>query len=629
MSKNITRRDFLNGVSLSVAGAAFMSSQNLLAGGVKAASGITGDYYPPTLTGLRGSHQGAFEVSHALAWRGEKPSEYTDLDEEYDLIVVGAGISGLAAAYFYQQQAGKNQRILLLDNHDDFGGHAKRNEFHHEGQMLLGAGGSGNFQDSYRYSPEAKKLVAELGFDLEKLRKQVAPDYPFADFTQPLGMYTDRQHYGKDAIINGPWLAAWHGAGNYQELINALPVSKSDREKLIGLIDGSRPLVKELPGDSMRTTLSSISYKSFLTDHIGLSEEASTFGYPNVSITHCVGLDSISLLEGLYAGLPGLNVLGEEAKEIMASNSLTEELDVVWMPDGNASLTRQIVRRLIPQVAPGTTVEDLIDARFDYSQLDRADHPVRLRLNSSAVNAVNNADGSVSVSYVTQGDAYRVKGKHCILACYNGLIPHLCPELPEEQKQNLWYGVKTPLIIANVLLRSGKAFHDAGSELYMCPTSYFKMVSKAPPTSVGNYKVPNDPESPMVVYMLTSPAVENDGSQTTRDLYRLGRHQLYTTSFEDYEKTIRDQLTGMFGATGFDADQDIEAITVNRWSHGYAYNYSDLYDPKWPEGETPHELGSKQFGRISIANSDSLANAHLEAAVDAAWRAVSEQLATA
>ena len=168
MSKEITRRDFLDGVAISIGSAALLGSKTALAAAVEAASSDTGNYYPPTLTGIRGSHEGAYEASHALAWRGEKPSSYTNLEEEYDLIVVGAGISGLAAALFYQQKAGKDARILILDNHDDFGGHAKRNEFYSQGQMLLGPGGSGNFQDSHLYSQQSKELISDLGFDLHR-----------------------------------------------------------------------------------------------------------------------------------------------------------------------------------------------------------------------------------------------------------------------------------------------------------------------------------------------------------------------------------------------------------------------------------------------------------------------------
>lgn len=627
MSKQITRRDFLNGVSVGIAGTAMIGPQNLLAEAVKSQSGIAHKHYPPTLNGIRGSHEGSFEVSHALAWRQEKPSSYAELKETYDVVVVGAGISGLAAALFYQQLAGQDKRILILDNHDDFGGHARRNEFHTQGKMLLGSGGSGNFQDFHLYSPQAQQLVKDLGFDLKAIQKKLNPQWGLGNLGNPLGLYTDRKHFGKDAITTGGWFAAWFGYGDYQRMINELPLPQTEREKLIQLIEGTRPLAKTLPTKNVRKALKSISYKTFLIDYVGLAEATCTLWDPIMNVTYGVGVGSLSIYEGLKNGLPGLSVLGEEVMNIiMGGSDAAADSDFVWLPDGNATLTRQMVRRLIPQVAPGETVADVVDAVFDYDQLDRPDHPVRLRLNSSAVNATNNSDGSVSVSYVTNGQAYRVRAKHCILACYNGLIPHLCPELPQAQKDNLSYGVKQPLLSVNVLLRNGHPFYNAGSQLYLCPTSYFKMVCNAPPVNIGNYQASIDPDDPMLVYMLTTPSDLNNGNQTCRDLFRLARHKLYNTSFADYEREIREQLTGMFSDTGFDADRDIEAITINRWSHGYSYAYQDLYDPQWPEGQAPHELGRKQHGNISIANSDSEARAYVDAAIDAAWRAVNEQL---
>jgi spermidine dehydrogenase len=626
MDRKITRRDFLNGVSLGLAGATMIGPQTLLAEAVRKASGISSAYYPPALTGMRGDHEGSFEVSHALAWRGKKPSRYTDLEETYDLVVVGAGISGLAAACIYQQKAGKSKRILLLDNHDDFGGHATRNEFYSQDRLLLGVGGCGNLQDSKRYSAESRKLIEDLGFDLDELRKKVDPKWPLTDLSQSVGMYTDRKHFGKDVIINGRWLPAWHGVGNYQELVAGLPLPEPERKKLIQFIEGSRPLEKQLPAGDIRDTLRRTSYKEFLTEYVGLSELTCRLFNPIMILTYCVELDSLSVYEGFKTGLPGLSVLGREAMGVFDEAELPQDSDIVWMPDGNASLTRQMVRRLIPGVAAGETMSDLVDARFDYGRLDRTDQPVRLRLNSTVVNAANSADGSVSISYVKQGEAYSVKARHCILACYNSMIPDLCPELSEEQKSHLRYGVKMPFISVNVLLRNGRAFNDAGGQLYLCPTSYFKMVTKSPPVSIGNYEPTADPDSPMLIYMLTAPTQENDGSQTARDLYRDARYELLTTSFEDFEHIIREQLAGMFGATGFDADRDIEAITVNRWAHGYTYYYLSMFDPEWPEGEAPHELGRKQFGRISIANCDSEGHAYVDGAIDAAWRAVNEQL---
>jgi len=130
----------------------------------------------------------------------------------------------------------------------------------------------------------------------------------------------------------------------------------------------------------------------------------------------------------------------------------------------------------------------------------------------------------------------------------------------------------------------------------------------------------------MVLWMAHNPSPQNDGQQTARDLYRLGRHRLYGTPFSTFESAARQQLTDMFGRHGFDAERDIEAITVNRWAHGYSYEYTDLYDPDWEDGQAPHELGRKPLGRISIANADSEGSAYLHAAIDAAWRAVGERL---
>ena len=116
MKNNITRRDFLNGVALGT-GASMLAPLELLA---QDASAAATNYYPPTLTGLRGSHVGSFEVMHALAWGGAKPESHRELGEHYDLVVVGAGVSGLAAARFWQKRMGEDAKILLLDNHDDF-----------------------------------------------------------------------------------------------------------------------------------------------------------------------------------------------------------------------------------------------------------------------------------------------------------------------------------------------------------------------------------------------------------------------------------------------------------------------------------------------------------------------------
>jgi len=231
----------------------------------------------------------------------------------------------------------------------------------------------------------------------------------------------------------------------------------------------------------------------------------------------------------------------------------------------------------------------------------------------------------VEVDYVQQQNPLRITADHCVLACYNSLIPHLCPEMPEPQKQGLSYGVKTPFVYANVLLENGRAYSELAATLFQCPYDPFQWVSTAPSMSIGGYEPPRGPDDPMVVFMMHSPMTEPEQPISARGQLRIGRHKIYSTPFSRYEQQIRDQLQSLLGKHGFNHETDIRAITVNRIPHGYAYAYLALDDPEWPEGQAPHEIGRAQFGRISIANTDSEAIALMDAAFDAAWRAVQEQ----
>ena len=626
MARNITRRDFLNGAAIALAAGATLSPRELLAleaGAAPPRSPIGKDYYPPTLTGMRGSHDGSFEVAHALAWRGEAPTDYALLDERHDLVVVGGGLSGLAAAYLYRQQAGPDRKILILDNHDDFGGHAKRNEFHTNGRMLLGVGGSLNLEHQ-NFSETVHRVLRELGVDLEKLEAACEPGYFISDPLADLGYYLNAASYGQDRIVQDASASAWLGGGGHRALIESLGLPGDQGQRLLALIEGERDLLDELSLAETKRYIDTTSYQEFLSIRAGLAPATIALFEPMPRLIYGLATDCISVTEALMFGLPGLKSLGLTGTligELLAFAS--EGVRYPMFPDGNASVARLLVRNLIPEVAPGSTMEDVVNARFDYSRLDRPDSSTRLRLNSTAVKAVNVDDG-VEVSYVEGGKAYTVRAEHCILACYNRIIPHLCPELPESQKENLKYAVKTPFAMANVLLRSGAAVNASGVAQYFCPGSFFEAVSQAPPVSLGGYPGGSRGDEPMVLWMAHMPAPRNNGQQNARELYRLGQHRLYTTPFAAFETEIRNQLAAMFGPKGFDADRDIEAITVNRWSHGYAYEYLGLYDPDWDDGQAPHELGRKPFGRISIANSDAEGSAYLHAAIDAAARAVDE-----
>src|SRR3954453_11120566 len=190
---SISRRDFLNGAALTIATGLTPAAQ------IAAQPGR----YPPALTGLRGQHQGSFEIAHALAREGRKfPVDGLPIDETYDLVVVGGGISGLAAAWFYRR-AVPSARILILDNHDDFGGHAKRNEFTLDGRRVIGYGGSQSLQSPKSlYSPVAKGLLRDLGVDITRFETAFERGL-YSSLGLSRGMFFNREAFGRDVLVTG------------------------------------------------------------------------------------------------------------------------------------------------------------------------------------------------------------------------------------------------------------------------------------------------------------------------------------------------------------------------------------------------------------------------------------------
>ena len=640
MAAKVTRRDFLNGVAIGAGGIVLHGC-----GGepptVKASTPPTefsppgaSAYYPPTLTGMRGSHPGSFEVAHDLAWRGQKPEHYEQLDEHYDLVVVGAGVSGLAAARYYQQKKGTDALILILDNHDDFGGHAKRNEFHQDGRMMLSLAGAQNLENPTAYSETAAALLNDIGIDRDFLELMDAQ-------TPENMMLAGNLHADNGVALPGPdgyvietgnWNAVMFGGEGYEATVRALPIPEAEQDILVDFFGGEQDYLDGMSLGEKWDYINSTSYNQFLMERVGLAED--TLPILNANILHLHGFSgwNLSVLEAITGGAPGVKSVGwlGKASAAVATPLLGSILDVRMFPDGNASVARLLVQKLIPAVAPDMKgPEEIAVSQFDYSALDREEQPTRLRLNSTVVGVREIDGGKVEVDYVQKGKSLQITTKHCVLACYNALIPHLCPDMPEPQKEGLGYGVKTPFVYVNVQLQDGRAWSQLGATFFQCPYDPFQWVAEAPTMTVGGYEPPRGPEDPMIVFMMNSPMpLEKPGGPLTgRDQLRVARHTIYNTTFASYEQMIRDQLQSMLGTYGFNHETDIRAITVNRIPHGYAYPYLGLDDPEWEEEQAPHEIGRAQFGRISIANTDSEARAYLDAAFDAAWRAVEEQTA--
>jgi spermidine dehydrogenase len=347
-----------------------------------------------------------------------------------------------------------------------------------------------------------------------------------------------------------------------------------------------------------------------------------------------VGIDAVGALEVWpfdFPGFRGLRLTPGPAPHMgyTAGGYATGGSATFHFPDGNASIARLLVRQLIPTAVPGLGAEDVVTARVDYAELDRPGAPVRIRLNSVVLHAANlgpsGASEGVAVTYTRGAEVSIVRAASCVLACWNMMIPYLCPDLPERQRAALHELVKTPLVYTSVAIRNWRAFAALGIARVYAPGGYHSSFSLNATVDIGAYRSPRSPDEPMLVHMTRTPCRPGLDQRAQN---RLGRADLLSTSFETFEHKIRDQLGRTLGPGGFNPASDITAITVNRWPHGYAYEYNPLFDPDWDEHNLPHIVGRQPFGRITIANSDSGAAAYTDSAIDQAHRAIAEVLAT-
>jgi len=626
MGREITRRDFLNGVSIAVGASLVADSTWLQAFGVPQspfAPEQDPGYYPPAKTGMRGTHDGAWEVAHELRDGNDKDwAAPVDDGESYDLVVVGGGISGLAAAYFYRKFAGQQSKILILDNHDDFGGHAKRNEFQAGKRLLLGYGGTQSIEAPGNYSKVSIGLLQEMGIDPQRFYKYYDQKL-FDSMHLTEAVFFDKETFGTDRLVPQKGLH-YFGIDFTLENASQLPIAEAARKDLVRLQQASVDYMPHLTPAQKKSKLIKTSYKDFLLQYVKVHPDVVKVFQSSTHDIYAIGIDAVSANDCAEEGFPGFK--GMRLPKSHEENPEKDEPYIFHFPDGNASIARLLVRSLTPDALPGHTMEDIVTARANYARLDDAASPIRIRLNSTAVKVKHIGDPAsakeVEITYVRGGQARRVRAANCILACYNMVIPYLCPEMSDKQKEALAYCVKMPLVYTNVQISNWKAFQKLGISAMYAPGSYFSNVTLDFPVSMGDYHFPSSPDESCLLHLLRVPCKPG---ANCKDQYRAGRWQLVSTKFETFERNVRDQLGRMLSAGGFDPARDIEAITVNRWPHGYAYEYNELFEPlDRPAPDRPCVIGRQPFGRIKIANSDADGHAYTNTAIDQGYRAVRE-----
>ncbi len=632
MTRAIARRDFLQGVAIGATFGALTPGHATAAQPEQEAQDANG-YYPPMRLGMRGDHPGAFEAAHALRdgdfWN--KASALVDTGESYDLVVAGGGISGLAAAHFYRA-ANPHAKILIVENHDDFGGHAKRNEFHVNGRMELINGGTMDIDSPTPYGAVAAGLLKSLGIEPDVLAKECSDPSVYAGLKT--GVFFDRETFGVDRLVT---IDADRGRPAtpqaWKAFVAAAPFSEPVRRSVLKIETGTEDYFPGLDSDQKKDRLWRISYRDYLLNVVKADPGVLPFYQHRTDEEWCVGIDAVSALDcwGMgYSGFSGLGLRpgGPSLKRMgytPAGYSTTGGSDTFHFPDGNASIARLLVRALIPGSIPGRDARDIVTAICDYARLDQPRNNVRLRLNSLVVRARNVSDG-VEIAYAPSaggGNIHRVRAKHCVLACWNMIIPWLVPELPQTQKTALRALVKAPLIYANVALRNWTAFRKLGVKRVLAPSGYFSDFNLNPAVNIGGYRSVRSAEEPVLIRMMRSPAKPGLPED---DQNRAGRAELLQTPFETFERAIRGQLGRTLAGGGFDPARDIEGIAVNRWAHGYAPEYNALWEKGYDADHTPNLIARQRFGRIAIANSDSGYAAFTDSAINQAHRTVGELL---
>ncbi len=597
-------------------------------------------YYPPALTGLRGSHPGSNEHAHSRAWNEKTDWGPTnDLKEAYDLIVVGAGISGLAAAYFYQQAHGRDKKVLILDNHDDFGGHAKRNEHTIDGVTRLGFGGSESLEGTLEYSGIVLNLLKDIGVDMDRFKTAYDADF-YKKHNLGAAMYFNKKTFGEDKVVKHPFCdypgfveGLLRPTLSFEQAVEQTPLTARGKEQLMRILKGGQHALN-VPKAELPEYIKTHSYFDYLKNTLGVDDPGVLRMARHSSVDYTEGgTDVLSLSDVLSSGPLGSDpydswkdALEEGAYQKYVNKDggtySVEDPYIHHFPDGNATIARLLVKKMIPDIGPGANDEEIILSRFNYAELDKSSsnsgnnsgNNVRIRLNSTVVNVQHGGDphssSEVLVNYIQDNKSYQVKGKGVVMACYNMMIPHIVPDLPKEQYMALRSLSKVPLQLSTVGLKNWRAMKEMGIGFVMCPGNMHQAVGMDFPVSMGGYEYTRTPDEPCILHMRCAPRGDTIGAPAVEQ-FREARVRMLGLTFDDYEAEIREHLGGMFPKELFDFDRDVESISVNRWAHGYSHG-------------NPGPVGRQPFGRITIANSDANDVSLVQSAIGHAHRAVKE-----
>jgi spermidine dehydrogenase len=596
LNQPICRRDFLNAALLASGSALLnpLTPAQLLAD-KQSWGGYTGegDYRD-----ANGNTLDVMQLGHAVrdGAFAHAPADVIETGEIFDCVVVGGGISGLAAALYFHDQAPRPQRkCLVIENHPIFGGEARRNEFIVNGQRLVGPQGSNQWQPPIDGSMIAQ-FYERIGFDWKAFTYQTwagpDPEIPLSKtsyqflFTMPP---TFGYYFGKDfAQQPGTWLK-----DIWRRKLEGTPIPEQDRAELLKWKEQrSQRQRSQYQGDAISRRLDSISLEDHMVQDLGLRRETIR--------KYCLGFDEIQAF-----GI-GPDALSAYAGYQFLPNAGRSPDDWNSWPGGNAGLARQIVKTLIPEAIQGDrTLAGIERGKIDFSVLDRKENPVSIRLGATVTSVEHDTEPSrsnfVHITYSLKGKTYRLRALSAIMAGGCWITPRIVRDLPPTYLEAFGHFYRSACLVANVAVRNwrflyslgisgGRWFDGFGSWTEVRKVALFATDEK----TIG-------PDSPTVLTLYTplyypGLPVKEQGAN--------GRRTLLTTPFVSYERQIREQFTEMFGPSGFDAQRDIAGIVLNRWGHAFVNPQPGFFFGANGEPAPRDLLRNSPFGRIAFANTD-------------------------
>ncbi len=618
-NSNITRRDFI-GNTLIGSGVALLSAKApaaFAASAPKADEFKLGRTMPLDLNKLDKSWTGPggigdyanangnthAEVNAAHSFRNgdfeQQVVAAKATDEEYDLVVVGAGFAGCSAAYYYQKEH-PDAKILILDNHDMFGGEARQNEFEVDGYKLWAPQGSTGVvwplewaKKVEMYAPIWDELGMPQSFEWQQAKNSNLK-IPYDNYS-PMHISWEQTdlgwfHDGHKMAVN-PW------SNRFKDV----PISQKTKNDLIWMEVYRQPPRR----DDWEQWLDSMTYKEFLVNEMGIdNQEVDDYLNPFMAAMGCgLGTDVVSALQAFNFISPGV----QQYMRYMDLGDPTDNLYLAQFPGGNTGTLRRIVQKIMPDIFGKTnTLSEVLSNPVDWKVIDKAGSPVRMRLNSLVVNVVHegpvNKAKTVKVTYL-KGDKMRyVRAKHVVMGGQQHLNKRVVTDLPRAHKEAMDEFMHAPMMVVNVALRNWKfmdkmgvsAVRWFGDDLGWFMTLRRQMILD------GKEPMPLDPEKPTVLTMYNSfckPGMPID-KQTVA-----ARMHMFSLSYADIEKNVREQFTKMFAAGGFDADRDIAGITVNRQGHAYVVTPPGFFFGK--NGKpAPSDVIRQPHGRISFAHAE-------------------------